>query len=208
MKIIFISDTHGKHQQIDLPAGDMIIHAGDISRRGRVDEVDKFLDWFASLDYKYKIFIAGNHDFCFENKLQGSIQDLMPEGVYYLCDSGVEIDGIRIYGSPITPFFFNWAFNRHRGDDIRRYWDLIPEGTDILITHGPAYGILDRTEGGDNAGCEELLSAIKRIKPKYHLFGHIHEGYGVFETDETVFINGSSLDENYQAVHAPIIIEI
>ncbi|MEG2243752.1 MAG: serine/threonine protein phosphatase, partial [Muribaculaceae bacterium] len=94
------------------------------------------------------------------------------------------------------------------GDDIRRYWDLIPEGTDILITHGPAYGILDRTEGGDNAGCEELLSAIKRIKPKYHLFGHIHEGYGVFETDKTVFINGSSLDEDYQAVNAPMTIEI
>lgn len=77
-----------------------------------------------------------------------------------------------------------------------------------MITHGPAYGVLDYTIGGDNAGCEEMLSAIKRVKPKYHLFGHIHEGYGVFETDETIFINGSSLDENYLATHVPIIIEV
>lgn len=186
----------------------MIIHSGDISGKGRVSEVEEFLVWFASLDYKYKIFIAGNHDFYFENKSQSSIQEFMPDGVYYLCDSGVEIEGIRIYGSPITPFFYNWAFNRHRGDDIKRYWDIIPNSTDILITHGPAYGILDCTARGDNAGCEELLLAIKRTKPKYHLFGHIHEGYGVFEADETIFINGSSLDENYQAVHAPMTIEI
>ncbi|MGL5957432.1 MAG: metallophosphatase domain-containing protein [Phocaeicola sp.] len=208
MKIIFISDTHGKHHQIELPEGDMIIHSGDISGRGRVNEVEDFLGWFTSLDYKYKIFIAGNHDFYFENKSQNFIQELMPKGVYYLCDSSVEIGGFRIYGSPITPFFYNWAFNRHRGNDIKRYWDVIPDGTDILITHGPAYGILDRTVGGDNVGCEELLSAIKSKKPRYHLFGHIHEGYGVFEEDGTIFINGSSLDENDLTVHAPITIEM
>lgn len=208
MKIIFISDTHGKHHQIELPEGDMIIHSGDISSRGRINEVEEFLAWFTLLDYKYKIFIAGNHDFYFENKSQSSIQEIMREGVYYLCNSGIEIEGLRIYGSPITPFFYNWAFNRHRGKDIRRYWDIIPSSTDILVTHGPAHGILDRTARGDNAGCEELLSAIKRIKPKYHLFGHIHEGYGVCEKDETIFINGSTIDENYQVVHPPIIIEI
>ncbi|MGL5979382.1 MAG: metallophosphoesterase family protein [Phocaeicola sp.] len=208
MKIIFISDTHGKHHQIELPEGDMIIHSGDISGRGRVNEVEDFLGWFTSLDCKYKIFIAGNHVFYFENKSQNSIQELMPEGVYYLCDSSVEIGGFRIYGSPITPFFYNWAFNRHRGNDIKRYWDVIPDDKDILITHGPAYGILDRTVGGDNVGCEELLSAIKSKKPRYHLFGHIHEGYGVFEEDGTIFINGSSLDENDLTVHAPITIEM
>lgn len=207
MKIIFISDTHGKHHPIELPEGDMIIHSGDISSRGRVNEVEEFLAWFTSLDYKYKVFIAGNHDFYFENKSQNFIQELMPEGVYYLCDSGVEIEGLRIYGSPITPFFYNWAFNRHRGDDIKKYWDIIPLNTDILITHGPAYGVLDYTIGGDNAGCEELLSAIKRVKPRYHLFGHIHEGYGVFETDETTFINGSMLNESYAPINHPMSIE-
>lgn len=207
MRIIFISDTHGKHHQIELPQGDMIIHSGDISARGRVNEVEEFLAWFISLDYKYKIFIAGNHDFYFENKSQSSIQELMPEGVYYLCDSGVEIEGIRIYGSPITPFFYNWAFNRHRGGEIKRHWDIIPDGTDILISHGPAYGILDRTANGENAGCEELLSAIKRTHPKYHLFGHIHEGYGVFETDETTSINGSILNESYTPINCPMMID-
>lgn len=207
MKIIFISDTHGKHHQIELPKGDMIIHSGDISARGRVNEIEEFLTWFTSLDYKYKIFIAGNHDFYFEGKSQSSIQELMPKGVYYLCDSGIEIDSIRIYGSPITPFFHNWAFNRHRGDDIRRYWDLIPEGTDVLVTHGPVYGILDETVGGDNAGCEELLSAIKRVQPKYHLFGHIHEGHGILKSGETIFMNGSLPNESYVHIHSPMVID-
>lgn len=93
-------------------------------------------------------------------------------------------------------------------DDIRKYWDIIPHRTDILITHGPAYGVLDCTIGGDNAGCKELLSVVKRVKPKYHLFGHIHGGYGTLKAGKTVFVNGSSLDENYLVAHAPIIIEI
>lgn len=123
---------------------------------------------------------------------------MLPQDVFYLCDTGITIEGINIWGSPITPTFFNWAFNRDRGSNIAKYWDKIPQNTDILITHGPPSGILDRTISGSNAGCGDLLKKIELIKPKYHLFGHIHEAYGVYETAHTTFINGSILDEDYR----------
>lgn len=210
MKIVFISDTHEQHNKlVNLPEADMIIHGGDITNRGKVQEVDEFIEWFASLNYKYKIFIAGNHDFYFENYAWYEIQKRLPEGMYYLCNSGVEIEGIHIWGSPITPTFYNWAFLRERGAEIRREWESIPsENLDILTTHGPPAKVLDRCINGSIVGCEDLLAKIEEVKPKYHLFGHIHEGYGIKETKNTTFINGSVLDERYQLKNQPIVFEI
>ncbi|NDV68928.1 metallophosphatase domain-containing protein [Dysgonomonas sp. 25] len=209
MKILFLSDTHEQHDKLtNLPTADMIIHGGDISNRGKKQEVDEFIDWFDGLDYKYKVFIAGNHDFYFENYTWYEIQKRLPEGMYYLCNSAIEIEGIKIWGSPITPWFLNWAFNRERGEDIMKYWKQIPEQLDILVTHGPPAGIRDRCKNGSIVGCEDLLSVIQRIKPKYHLFGHIHEGYGITESKYTTFINGSILNENYQLVNEPVRFEI
>lgn len=209
MKIVFISDTHELHHQLmELPSADMIIHAGDISMKGGADEVEAFIEWFTALDYKYKIFIAGNHDFCFENKSIDKVQNLLRENVYYLCDSAVTIEGITIHGSPVTPQFFDLAFNRQRGEEIRRHWLLIPDNTDILITHGAPYGILDKTVRGTFTGCEDLLDVISTIKPKYHLFGHIHEAYGVHKTEHTTFINGSVLNEKYELSNSSIVFEI
>lgn len=199
MKILFISDTHGEHQKLNnLPQADILIHSGDISKRGKDYEIEDFIKWLSSLDFRYKIFIAGNHDFYFEGKTISKVQEMLPQDVFYLCDTGITIEGINIWGSPITPTFFNWAFNRDRGSNIAKYWDKIPQNTDILITHGPPSGILDRTISGSNAGCGDLLKKIELIKPKYHLFGHIHEAYGVYETAHTIFINGSILDEDYR----------
>lgn len=199
MKILFISDTHGEHQKLNnLPQADILIHSGDISKRGKDYEIEDFIKWLSSLDFRYKIFIAGNHDFYFEGKTISKVQEMLPQDVFYLCDTGITIEGINIWGSPITPTFFNWAFNRDRGSNIAKYWDKIPQNTDILITHGPPSGILDRTISGSNAGCGDLLKKIELIKPKYHLFGHIHEAYGVYETAHTTFINGSILDEDYR----------
>lgn len=209
MKILFLSDTHGLHQKLeDLPQADILIHSGDISNRGKDAEVKDFINWFSDQDYQYKVFIAGNHDFYFEGVTVERMQKLLPQDVYYLCDTGITIEGLNIWGSPVTPWFFDWAFNRKRGKDISRHWKLIPENTDILITHGPSFGILDRTEAGVNAGCEDLLAEINLIKPKYHLFGHIHEGYGMRESTHTTFVNGSILDENYIIKHQPITFEI
>ena len=208
MKFIIISDTHGQHKKLTLPKGDVIIHAGDISHRGKESEIIDFLNWFKDLDFKYKIFIAGNHDFFFEKTSENDIQKIIPENIIYLCDSGVEVEHIKIWGSPITPWFYDWAFNRPRGAQIAHHWQLIPLDTDILITHGPAFGKLDKTTRGENVGCEDLLKSIKEIKPKIHICGHIHEGYGQTTSSKTKFINASVLDEKYGLTNPPITFEL
>lgn len=209
MRIIFISDTHSQHRLLTaMPEGDIIIHGGDLTMRGSTEEADDFIDWFASLKYSHKIFIAGNHDFCFEEVIVDDIKRILPNNIHYLYNSGIEIDGIKIYGSPITPTFHNLAFNRERGENMKCYWGEIPMGTNIVVTHGPPLGIRDRTANGTNIGCENLLSRIKEVKPKYHLFGHAHEDYGEFEGENTKFINGSILDERYNSVNRPIVIDI
>lgn len=206
--IVAISDTHGCHRSLKLPKGDIIIHAGDVSRSGRSAEVIDFLDWFAKLNFRHKIFIAGNHDFLFEHAHPDVIRKMIPKGVTYLNDAIVEIQGLKIWGSPITPWFNNWAFNRDRGNEIKEHWNLIPDDTDILITHGPPLGILDETMYGQRAGCEDLLKRIEAVKPKYHIFGHIHEDYGTFKKPETTFINASVLDNWYNLRNEPVTIVI
>lgn len=208
MKFVIISDTHGQHKNLTLPKGDVIIHAGDISQRGKESEIIDFLNWFKDLDFKYKIFIAGNHDFFFEETPKNILDKLMPKNVIYLCDSGVEVEKIKIWGSPITPWFYDWAFNRPRGAQIAHHWQLIPIDTDILITHGPAFGQLDKTTRGENVGCEDLLHTIDKIKPKVHICGHIHEGYGQTISSKTKFINASVLDEKYGLTNPPITFEL
>lgn len=207
MRFVAISDTHGKHQ-FELPEGDVILHAGDVSSRGLKAEIERFLDWFSGLDYQYKIFIAGNHDFFFEQAPQTEIEAMIPKDLIYLNDSGVEIEGIKIWGSPIQPWFYDWAFNRQRGPDIQKHWDLIPEDSDIVITHGPVFGILDRTASGQVVGCEDLLPVIQRIAPKVHLCGHIHEAYGTRQVGETLFINASILDLRYTIAHTPVVFDV
>lgn len=170
MKIVAISDTHGKHRNLVLPEGDILIHAGDVSSMGKESEIKDFLNWFSKTDFTYKIMIAGNHDFYFEKIGDNAkvLEELIPANVIYLNDSGVEIENLdqkalRIWGSTIQPWFFNWAFNRNRGEDIKRHWDKIPQNTDMLITHGPAYGILDKTTRNESVGCEDLLEKVKEV---------------------------------------------
>ena len=209
MKIVFISDTHGQHRKIkNLPKADLIIHGGDVSKLGKDHEVEDFIHWFLRLDYAHKIFIAGNHDFYFEDYSPDFIQKKLTSNCHYLCNSGVEIEGVKIWGSPITPTFFNWAFNEDRGKAIEKYWNMIPIDTDILLTHGPVKGILDRTISDINAGCEDLLNTVKKVKPKFHLFGHIHEAYGKEKVKETTFVNGSLLNEKYELVNSPVEIDL
>ena len=208
MKVICISDTHGFHNALTLPKGDMIIHAGDLTKRGQKDQVIDFLNWYTQLDFEFKIFIAGNHDFFFENKNEQEVAALIPKNIIYLNDSGIEINGIKIWGSPVQPWFHNWAFNRYRGTEIRKHWNMIPRNLDILITHGPPKGILDLTTRNISAGCEELLNRIKEAKPKNHIFGHIHEGYGNVSLDGINFVNASVVNANYLIQNLPIEVEI
>jgi Icc-related predicted phosphoesterase len=176
--------------------------------RGIEREIKDFLMWMDQQDYQYKILIAGNHDFYFEKEHGRDISKIIPESIIYLNDSGVIVKGFKIWGSPVTPWFFNWAFNRHRGAAIKKYWDMIPGDTDILITHGPVFGILDATTKGEHTGCEDLLERVQAIQPKIHICGHIHEAYGEVSSGVTKFINASLLNEKYQLVNDPVIFDL
>lgn len=209
VKITAISDTH--LAQPILPGGDILIHAGDVSYQGRAEELLEFNTWLAKQPYEYKVLIAGNHDFMFE-KNPGLAKTLVTAPTHYLENNLVTIKGIKIWGSPITPEFCHWAFNRDRGPQINHYWAQIPEGVDIIVTHGPPMGILDVVEDNpgmyEHVGCKDLLHHIRRVNPKYHIFGHIHEGYGQETKDGTTFINCSIMNEHYQPVNAPVSFEI
>lgn len=208
MQIVAISDTHGKHRDLKIPDGDVLIHAGDVTRGGTKEQVVDFLEWFSEQTHTHKIFVAGNHDFFFEQADSDMISSVIPDGIVYLNDSSIEINGVKFWGSPITPWFNNWAFNRNRGSEIKKHWDLIPNDADVLITHGPPFGILDETVYGKRTGCEELFLRVYHVKPKFHIFGHIHEDYGSFTKGETSFVNASVLDDWYEMKNKPVILDL
>ena len=218
MKITFISDTHNKHNQVTslLPGGDVIIHAGDVSSMGYKHELQQFLKWFNNLDnYTHKIFIAGNHDWGFQDSPE-MCKELLEfyDKVTYLQDD-LEVIGedysnaVKVYGSPWQPEFFNWAFNLPRnGWELEVKWNDIPMNTDILVTHGPAWGHLDTVVGQPmNLGCELLAERLKVVKPKIHVFGHIHSGYGYKFVDGTHYFNAAVLGEDYVFTQKPMTVE-
>ncbi len=206
-RLVVISDTHSFFDGIaDLPDGDILIHAGDITRKGDLVDLQKFAEWMDILPHKNKIVIAGNHDFCFERTPDESKKIL--SNVIYLEDQWCVVEGIKFYGSPWQPRFFDWAFNADRGEEIAKIWSKIPNDTDVLITHGPPFGILDCNAKGRHVGCQDLLMKVRDISIKAHLFGHIHEGYGVQVVDGKKFINASICDLKYQPINQPIILDI
>ncbi|HBR56581.1 MAG TPA: metallophosphoesterase [Blastocatellia bacterium] len=214
MKIVCISDTHNYGEQISVPDGDLLIHAGDATFNGTIEEIARFNHWFSSLPHKHKVFVAGNHDWLFER--QNSLaRSLLDPQITYLQDSAAVIEGVKIYGSPWQPRFYEWAFNLARGPEIAEKWRMIPDDVDILITHGPPNGILDavsRKWGIENTGCEELRKRVEEISAlgrlKLHVFGHIHCGYGVDNRFGIKFVNASTCDDAYSAVNKPITVEI
>lgn len=213
-KILCISDTHSKHYEWEkkypIPDDiDIIIHAGDLTNIGLISEFNDFIYWLNSLYIKHKIIIAGNHDLGLDDDRRYNILDIIRgTNIHYLEDSGVTIEGINFWGSPVTPPFFDWAFMR-KPDKIKNHWEIIPENTDVLITHGPAYGILDYVKNDNKfTGCKELLTNIYRIEPKYHIFGHIHNMYGIETRENTTHINASILNDYYKIVNSGHIIEI
>ena len=214
MKIVCLSDTHNCNEQIDVPDGDVLIHAGDATIRGTIDEIEAFNDWFANLPHQYKIFVAGNHDWLFETN-NSYARKLLSDSIIYLQDSFVEIEGLKIYGSPWQPRFYDWAFNLMRGAELAEKWKLIPNDIDILITHGPPQGILDEVPRQyfiENTGCEELIKKVENLSMlgqlKLHVFGHIHCGYGIDEKFGVKFVNASNCDENYAPTQPSFVVEI
>jgi Icc-related predicted phosphoesterase len=206
IRLVAISDTHNRHDQIDVPDGDVLVHGGDFTGRGTPDEIRAFNDWLGTLPHRHKVVIAGNHDWGFQISPENARAALT--NAIYLEDSGVEIEGLRFYGSPWQPWFMDWAFNLRTDAELRSKWDLIPEGTDVLITHGPPRGILDRTVTLDDVGCLELRRAVERIAPRLHIFGHIHEGYGQTVVGETTFVNASTCNLFYRPVNPPVVLDL
>lgn len=215
MKIDLISDTHNKHKEFALKGGDLLIHSGDATGRGQSGEIHAFLQWFQKQPYKHKIFVPGNHDSSFERETARYRDECSKRNITLLIDEAIEIEGVKIYGSPYTPTFLNWYFMRERGEKIKRHWDAIPDDTQILITHGPAYQIRDHVQNsfspnGDNVGCMDLRVRLEQLKDlRLHVYGHIHGESGVSHIGHYLSVNASLLNEEYKKTFKPksIVVE-
>lgn len=221
-RIVLLSDTHNAHDEINVPAGDILIHAGDATGRGTIEEINAFSRWFTALPHKHKILVAGNHDWLFETN-PALAKSLMRDCIY-LQDSLAQIENLKIYGSPWQPRFYDWAFNLDRGAELAEKWHLIPDDTDILITHGPPFGILDAAPRGslpdENVGCADLRRRVEELAAlgnlKLHVFGHIHHSYGATEMfgeknnrkSGVKFANASNCDESYAPVNVPLVFDL
>ena len=202
-KIIHLSDTHKREDLIKINKCDILIHSGD-ANISMLRDLNLFISWMVSQPAKHRIYVAGNHDDMCEAVPELVKQIFKENNIIYLENEEAIIDGIKFWGSPYTPQYNNWAFMKSRGDAIMRVWKMIPDDTDILITHGPPMNILDFTiRGNIHCGCWDLDYMIKKIKPKLHLFGHVHEGFGHYKNEHTAYYNGSILNENYEFQNAP-----
>ena len=210
MRIVCAGCSHGRHSQLVVPEGNTLIHTGDYSRRGDKWDAIDFLKWLESQPHRHKIFVDGNHDGYSEDCPDG-MRSLIAEhapSCHYLNDSGVTLDGVRFWGSPVTTFFLDWWWNRKRGPEIRAHWDLIPDDTQVLVTHGPAYGHLDLVSaeyvenGRDrHQGCADLKTTIETrlSKLKCHAFSHLHsQGNQTEVVDGITYINASVVGEDYR----------
>lgn len=212
MKIVIISDTHSKHRSLTIPEADVIICCGDITYRGELNIIEDFANWMKELPVKHRVVIFGNHETGMSNgyKRKIALDMLAKNNITYLEDSEVIIDGIKFYGSPVTPRFFDWEWNKNRGPEINQYWDLIPDNTNVLITHGPPKNILDEILNKDRVGCEDLAKKILELKKlKLHCFGHLHlNGNTTVDVDGVKFVNAAICDDSYMPNRPPVIVEI
>jgi predicted phosphohydrolase len=190
MRIVCVSDTHSYHHRLAVPDGDVLLHAGDITRHGDLADVEDFDQWLGGLPHRHKVVICGNHDFCFQEQPRQARARIT--NAIYLEDAAVEVEGLRVYGSPWQPWFYDWAFNLQRGPELAAAWAKIPDDTAILITHGPPAGILDQTKRGEFVGCQDLYDRVFRVRPRLHVFGHIHEAAGRRDIDGIAFVNAST----------------
>lgn len=212
-KLCFISDTHGRHEQVKVPKCDLLIHCGDFSNMGYLHECESFLSWFSGCPAREKIFIAGNHDKSYQEEpwIKEQTLNQWPE-IHYLENSGINLFGLNIWGSPYSLAFYDWAFQIRRDNEYATaFWSQIPKDTNILITHGQPYGVHDTSvyEGPNkHLGDSWLLARIEEVKPEIYCGGHFHQNWGKQKIDNITYINATSCDENLKAVNKPIVMEI
>ncbi len=190
VRIVAVADTHLFQDLLEVPDGDIFVHAGDMCGRGSLTELETAADWVYSLPHRFKVIIAGNHDWAFVKKPDKARKLFARKDTTYLQDAGALILGLRFYGSPWQPQFFDWAFNLPRnGPELTAAWDAIPRNLDVLITHGPPFGYGDRCHDGQRAGCELLLARLAIVTPRLHLYGHIHQDGGTWQVGDTRCVN-------------------
>jgi predicted phosphodiesterase len=206
VRIVAVADTHTFQEQLGtLPDGDVFVHAGDLLRRGSLDELAGVAAWIRALPHRHKVVVAGNHDWCFARE-RAAACDLLGAGVVYLEDEAVTVDGAVFYGSPWQPAYNDWAYNLPRGPQLAEKWAAIPAGVDVLITHGPPYGIGDDLGSGlaGRQGCVDLRLALPRIQPRVHLFGHIHQAGGAWSDGATLYANVTT----WECARAPTVVDL
>ena len=204
----FISDTHGLHDSINPPMADILIHSGDCTRYVDLEELAELNKWFGKLPHKHKVLVPGNHDWVCPREPQQSRQ--ICTNVHLLMNDTITIDGWKIYGSPWTPQFFNWAFMAERGPEMRMLWSKIPNDTDILVTHGPPHGRLDWGHyQNSSSGCEDLMARVKQVQPRLHVFGHMHaDGGKAMEDRHTIYVNASVCNDRYEPTNEIVTLEL
>ncbi|MBI2375589.1 MAG: metallophosphatase domain-containing protein [Deltaproteobacteria bacterium] len=204
IRIVAVADTHLFTDDLEsLPSGDILVHAGDLCRHGNLMELAEAAEWLQSLPYAHKVVVAGNHDWSFFRNPREA-RALLGDSVTYLEDSEATILGVRFYGSPWQPAFGDWAFNLPRGKPLAEKWAKIPEGVDVLVTHGPPHRIGDRTRSSEREGCEDLAARVRELRPLAHLFGHIHEDGGLWEREGTTYANVTS----WECERSPTVIDL
>eukprot|EP00092_Neocalanus_flemingeri_P013499 GFUD01014558.1.p1 GENE.GFUD01014558.1~~GFUD01014558.1.p1 ORF type:complete len:302 (+),score=71.37 GFUD01014558.1:95-1000(+) len=235
VRIVCMSDTHTQTDTLGhtVPEGDIFIHTGDFTNHGKKEEVEKFNDWLGTLPHPHKVVIAGNHEITFDPKSFDNFwakkkifgenfdrespeantfpnHDQLLTNCTYLQDSGTEILGLKIYGSPWVPgLSHEWGFTLKTEEEKLEKWRLIPEDTNILLTHTPALGIGDLKTPEKRLGCATLLrEVVDRVKPSYHIYGHVHAGYGVRRAGGTTFANAATCDYMGSPGHKPLVFDV
>jgi Icc-related predicted phosphoesterase len=215
MKMVCFSDTHYTPPKLDLPEADIAVCAGDVCFKGKEAEYRSFIDWYEKQPIKHKILVPGNHDWFTEDKTDFAKSIAKSHGVILLINDLIEVDGIKIYGTPVQPFFCDWAWNYHYPNARDAYFSQIPEGIDVLVTHCPPFGILDETppsswnnNEGEHVGDQVLAKHVWRAKPRFHVFGHIHHSYGIMYKYGTKFINAAICTEQYTPDNPPIVVDL
>jgi len=208
VKIVMISDTHCQTDKIkDMPSGDILLHAGDMTYHGEYHKLDAFNDWLDEQYFSHKVIIPGNHDKTFERNWDEAASHV-PAADVILNQALYEAEGLKIWGEPRQPWFHDWAFNVERGDMKRLVWDKVPENIDVLLTHGPPYGVLDRTRTGEHVGCTAQRDWIIKHQPRLVVCGHIHEDPGLAMIGRTLVVNAAICDLQYNVVNRPVVLAL
>ncbi len=226
VRVVCMSDTHTKHPDpASVPPGDVFVCAGDFTYTGMLQEIRSFCKFLDALPHAHKIVVSGNHEITLDydyymnrgrRRFHGNhrihedailCKSVLSASCTYLQDSSVEIAGLKIYGSPWQPSFCDWAFNMEP-PELKRKWAEIPDDVDVLITHGPPKGHGARIVEGFDVGCPHLMDRVNQVKPMLHVFGHIHEGYGVTANAHTLFVNASTCTRRYEATNPPIVVDV